>query len=440
MVARPIFLVCALVGCSGSPVSETGAGGSGGSPAPSGGVSAQGGAVSVERGGATSTSGGATAPTAGAANANGGTSATSGGASASAGTAGATGGSGSGGRAASGGATASGGKAATGGANSGGATTSGGATASGGTSSTCGGAAKNLHPFGCNFAWGIATPSGALTNYTYLQFMSQWVGSEVKADGSLGSCSGCSWLTNQVSKTNLIPAFYAYFIGFYGHANGLPDGNQTSGQSLTTGGAALIKANRSKVIQLYASYAQQVAKVWPTKPLVWLLEGDFVQYAGSSQSSPLSYAELGQLAADITCAIKSNMPNAVVAIDHSSWNADDVTKNYWNAMAVANYDMVWTTGVGNNKGFLEASATSATYNHATATYAFLHQLTGRTILVDTSAGASAAGDSWSTASVTDLNARIAEGVIAANITGTAPSGLQGNITGKSGLSAIPACP
>ncbi|MGC4094252.1 MAG: hypothetical protein QM756_41355 [Polyangiaceae bacterium] len=358
-----------------------------------------------------------------------------------------SGGSGNGGAPSSGGSTTAqgglnSGGAGLGGSGSGGAakggSSSGAAASTGGSSATaCG--TRNAHPFGCNFAWGIAAPSGSLTSYTYLQFMSQWVGSEVKADGSLSSCSGCSWLTNQVSKTNLIPAFYAYFIGFYGHANGLPDGNQTSGQSLVTGGAALIKANRAKVVQMYAWYAQQVYKVWPTKPLVWLLEGDYVQYSGSSQSSPLSYAELGQLAADITCAIKSNMPNAVVAIDHSSWNADEVTKSFWNAMAVANYDLVWTTGVGNNKGFIEPSATSTTYNHATATYAFLRQLTGRPILVDTSAGASAAGDSWSTASVADLNARASEGVIAANITGTAPSGLQANISSRS-LNALPSCP
>jgi hypothetical protein len=190
---------------------------------------------------------------------------------------------------------------------------------------------------------------------------------------------------------------------------------------------------------MYAWYAQQVFKVWPTKPLVWLLEGDYVQYAGTSQSSPLSYPELGQLAADITCAIKSNMPNAVVAIDQSSWNADDITNKFWNAMAVANYDMVWTTGVGNNKGFLEASATSTTYNHATATYAYLHNLTKRSILVDTSAGLSAAGDSWSTASVMDLNGRIAEGVVAANITGTPPSNLQSNLSSRAALDALPGC-
>jgi hypothetical protein len=134
------------------------------------------------------------------------------------------------------------------------------------------------------------------------------------------------------------------------------------------------------------------------------------------------------------------MPNAVVAIDHSSWNTNEVTNSYWGAMKNVNYDMVWTTGVGNNNGFIDASATSSTYNHATATYAYLHGLTARTILVDTSAGASAARDSWSTASQADINARIAEGVIAANITGTEPTGLQGNIGKLTGTNTLPSCP
>jgi len=45
------------------------------------------------------------------------------------------------------------------------------------------------------------------------------------------------------------------------------------------------------------------------------VEGDFVQLQDSGQSSPMSMTEVGQLAADITCAIKSNMPNAVVQSD-----------------------------------------------------------------------------------------------------------------------------
>ena len=218
------------------------------------------------------------------------------------------------------------------------------------------------------------------------------------------------------------------------------DGNQTGSQKLTTHGAQLIKDKRAAIINAYAWYAEKTAAAWPSKPLVWLLEGDFVQYAGTSQQSPLTWAEMGQLAADITCAIKSKMPNAVVAIDHSSWNDDATTNSFWGAMKSANYDMVWTTGVGNNNGFISSGTTSSTYNGKTATYAYLHNLTGRTILVDTSAGASAAGDSWSTIGLDNLNARIAEGVIAANITGTRPSNLQSNVAGLAGASALPGCP
>jgi hypothetical protein len=341
---------------------------------------------------------------------------------------------------ASGGIFGSGGNIGVGGASARGGATGSGGTAAGGSSSTstgaCGSTTLNQHPFGCQFAWGMADPGGSLASYSYVQFMSYWVDSSISAAGTYTTCGGCNWLTGKVASTNIIPAYYAYIIGFLGHANGLQDGNVAGQKHLTTDGAALVKADYKAIVDAYAWYAKKSAAAWPTKPLVWLLEGDFVQLTASSQTSPMTYAELGQLAADITCAIKSNMPNAVVAIDHSSWNQDNVTNSYWGAMKNVNYDMAWTTGVGNNNGNIASGAPG--YNAATATYSYLHKLTGRTILVDTSAGASAAGDSWSTASVADLNARIADGVIAANITGTAPS--QSNIASKSGLTALPSCP
>jgi hypothetical protein len=453
-----------------------------GSPAGSGGATAEGGATSTTSSGGISASGGTVGTGGSAASSGGSTTSRATGGSTSGGSVGrggsmVTGGSvGNGGTTGSGGAspgttssggttvmTAAGGRigsGGTGGSAAGGRTgtggggttasggtgdpaiggTGGGTTASGGTTGACGSPTQNQHPFGCTFAWGIANPGGSLASYSYLQLVSYWVDSSITASGTYSSCGACNWLKNSVASTNLIPAYYAYIIGFYGHANGLVDGNQSGSKKLTTDGAALIKANRQTIINAYAWYAKQTAQAWPSKPLVWLLEGDFVQYTGTSQSSPLTYAELGQLAADITCAIKSNMPNAVVAIDHSSWNADDVTKSFWDAMKNVNYDMVWTTGVGNNQGYIASGTTGTTYNAKTATYSYLHSTTGRTILVDTSAGASAAGDSWSTASASELNARIAEGVIAANITGTAPNGLQSNISKLTGLSAIPSCP
>jgi hypothetical protein len=338
-----------------------------------------------------------------------------------------------------GGAKGTGGKTGTGGMGTGGrAAGLGGVTGAGGTVITvpasCGSTTHNLNPFGCNLAWGTNSPGGSLNNYSYLQFMSFWIGSEARSDGTLSGCSGCTWISNQVSKvSNIIPVFYAYIIGFYGHANGLPDGNQApNGPNLTTGGANLIRNNRAKIISMYSSYASQVHAVWGAKPLVWLLEGDFVQYTTSTQANPLSYGELAQLAEDITCAIKAAMPNAVVAINHSTWNANDVTRNFWLAMSGVNYDMAWTSGAGNANDFFTPGTTATSYNGTTATYAYLHNITGRTILVDTSFGASATSDSWSDSGVANLNARITDGVIAINVT-TPTSNYSSNIASEAGV-------
>lgn len=311
----------------------------------------------------------------------------------------------------------------------------GGSTGVGGQPGAAGRAGVN--PFGCKFAWGEPSPGGSPSSYGWLQFMSNWAGSSVQKDGSVTSCETCSWL-GQLASTNIIPTYYAYIIGFYGHANGLPDGNQSSGPNLTTGGAALIlgAANaacpsgqicaQNKLVQAYAYYAKQSHTAWPTKPLVWLLEGDFVQYAATSQSQPLTYVQLGQLAAQITSAIKTNMPNAVVAMDHSTWNSDDVTNSFWNAMKQANLDLVWTTGVGNANGFLSTGTTASSYNGKTCTYSYLHTLTGLNILVDESAGLSQAADTWSNQTAATINALIAEGVIGINVSG-APSNYQSNV-------------
>jgi hypothetical protein len=300
----------------------------------------------------------------------------------------------------------------------------GGSTAAGGTPSGSGGAApggcgtaSNTQPFGCKFAWGTNEPKAALSTLGYLDFISKWIGWEIKADGSFSSCDGCTWLSG-MAQTSLVPVYYAYFIGYFGHANGLPDGNENpNGPNLTTDAALLIRKQRAALVAAYGGYAKQTHAAWPTKPLVWLLEGDFVQYSAMSQKQALSYAELAELARDITCAIKSNMPNAVVAINQSTWNPDQVTMDFWGAMKSANvgYDLVWTTGVANNDGFFEAGTNASSYNHATATYEFVHTLTGKPIFVDTSFGLSAMADSWSGASAATINARGKDGVIAANV-------------------------
>jgi len=403
---------------TGGTSSPNGTKTTGGNPS-TGGTSTQssGGTTSKAVGGATaSATGGSTTKATGGATATAAGGAQTGGASAKA----------TGGASNAGGANATGGSSPTGGRSNTAGTTSatggatGGSTAAGGGASSCGSGTLNANPFGCSFAWGLSDPAGSFSGLEFLQFSTFWVDYGIAADGTFSSCSGCTWLKNKVASTSLVPVYYAYIVGYYAHANGIVDGNQCPSSNpncpnLTKDGASFVKAHRSTIIKAYADYAKQSYAVWPTKPLVWLLEGDFVQFSDSGQSSPLTMTEVAQLAADITCAIKGNMPNAVVGINHSTWNSNDVTNSYWGAMKSVGvkYDFAWTTGVANSNGFFNTGVTSSTYNGSTATYSYLHQVSGKKIFVDDGCGGNTAED-WAPATAATLNARIASGVMAFN--------------------------
>jgi hypothetical protein len=284
---------------------------------------------------------------------------------------------------------------------------------------TCGASTPNASPFGCKFAWGTNDPVNQLADAPQLGFVTKWVGYEVDKEGNFSSCDGCNWLKTQFASGSSVPVYYGYFIGFFGSKNGFMDQNvNPNGPNLATHGAKLIRDNREKVVDMYAQYAKQSATAYPDKPVVWLLEGDFVQYTYKEQMSALTIDELAELARDITCAIKGNMPKAVVALNHSTWLSDEVTNSLWEAMdrAGVNYDLVWTTGVANNMGLFEAAAKPDAYNNKTARYAYVAQKTKRKIIVDTSFGLSEMADTWATATPETLNMRIADGVIAANVT------------------------
>ena len=319
----------------------------------------------------------------------------------------------------------------------------------GGVTASCGGSASP-NPFGCSFGWGINDPGGSspLTSYDYLQFMSNWAGYNIPKSGIFGSTSqfdAGGWLAS-MAATTLVPAYYAYLIGYYGHANGLQDQNQNpNGPNLTNGmGALLLGVDNAAcpqgppaticadnlMVKAYAWYAAQTYGVWK-KPLIWLLEGDFIQYSvEGAQSMPLSYAQLGQLAAQITMAIKCAMPTAVVALNYSTWITTSQLDSYFGGIATAmtalgtSYDMVWTTGTGNS-----ASA-------GNATYADLHALTGKPIVVDESFGLSAMSDTWANQSAATIDARAGEGVVAANVTTALPTYLKSNLSSTLAPSAL----
>jgi len=77
-------------------------------------------------------------------------------------------------------------------------------------------------------------------------------------------------------------------------------------------------------------------------------------------------------------------------------------------------DLVWTTGMGNVSGgyFNDGDAR----NRSDGTYTYLSTLTGKRIVVDTSFGATSMDDSWTGIPAATLNQRIADGVVAVNVT------------------------
>jgi hypothetical protein len=299
---------------------------------------------------------------------------------------------------------------------------------------SCGELPVERAPFGCTLAWGAN--GNRADRASYLDFITTWVGYETGGGLATDACDGCK-LAQSLTNQKAMAVYYAYFIGYQASAAGYGDCNTDhDGQNLCTHGAEWLKANRQQVVDMYASYAKKTYAVSPDKPVAWLLEGDFVQYTYDDQSDPFSMEELGGLADEIVCAIKSNQPHALVAMDHSAWLADAVTNRFWAAMPTASLDFMWTTGVGDNAGFLNPSADVATYNAATARYRHLYEISGLGILVDTSFGASQAADSWSGVAASDLNERIAEGVIAVNVT-LPPEDYRDRLEGRDSLA--PTC-
>jgi hypothetical protein len=241
-----------------------------------------------------------------------------------------------------------------------------------------------------------------------------------------------------------VPALIAYLIGYYGHALGYQDGNVApNGPNLTNSmGPVILGVDNAScpsgvicadnlVVKAYAWYAAQVYASYK-KPILWLMEGDFVQYSIEGSSTGLSYDQLGQLAAQITNAVKCNDPSAIIAWNYSTWISTTQRDSYFNAINSnvaklgTSYEMVFTTGSGSS-----ASAGTGT------TWAQLYTAAGnKPIYSDESFGLSAAGDSWANQTAATIDARIAGHVVAANITTATPSYLESNLTSTLAPSAL----
>jgi hypothetical protein len=159
-------------------------------------------------------------------------------------------------------------------------------------------------------------------------------------------------------------------------------------------------------MNVYNSYAGTTAEVWGTeKPIIWLIEPDFIQYTYEEQTNPFSRQEAAILTEDINDTVKSQLPNAVISLFHATWTSN--VAEYWSHFNLTKVDMINTTGMADQNGYFNDGDAC---NRAEATYAYLYEITGKPILADTSSGATTQNNTWSTSTADTINARIADGV------------------------------
>jgi hypothetical protein len=320
----------------------------------------------------------------------------------------------------SGGAASTGGATGTGGVKgSGGSTGAGGAPGTGGLSGTGGAmtADKVFNP--CRFHFGtidtIATANPSMI--PQLDFFTPgWMGQSDTFD--MGSV--CKEATGSGALANQVPVIVAYVAAFYvKRHNGLCDCNVTtcgSNNDLCHKGSADISAAMSSILAVYKSYAQGFASCYgTTRPIVFEMEPDFYQYTGSSESSPWTFAQAGQIMGQFVAAMKPYLPNAAFSMDISPWvgtnnntggDGADNGKNWYSYFDMTQFTFINTSGGS-------TSAATAKIRGDAMTWAGVSQVTGKPILADTGYGAngSSAGPDPAWDSPTNINARIADGVI-----------------------------
>ena len=337
----------------------------------------------------------------------------------------ATGGTGAGATTATGGIRATGGAATGGGPAAGGAATGGnrstGGAATGGVAT---GGSTSSGVFGqCRFHFGtidsIAKASNAAT-IAELDFVTPgWM------LGTFNQSYVCTETASGAALAGKVPVDVTYIAANYvKSAHGLCDCNVTScGSSggrtndLCNYGAQYITQDWANILQQYTSNSTGFANCLGGRPIIFEMEPDWYQYTITNQSQPWSVSTAATNLAALVNALKANLPQAKFSMDISPWIANNGSGWY------PSFNMSLFTFINTSGGGTDANNTKIRSNNA-MTWAGVNQVTGKPILADTGYGAagSAAGmdANWNVAS--NINSRIADGVISISQYNPCPSG------------------
>jgi hypothetical protein len=155
----------------------------------------------------------------------------------------------------------------------------------------------------------------------------------------------------QACKDNgKIAVFYAYITAFTARQmQNLQDCDVSHTNTLCTNGADFIRNNRQLLVNRYADYALNLAKILGTSSTaIFLIEPDFWQYYGWTQTQvngALSGTFMRQLLDDYVAAIKQSLPNTLISWDISAWIGEQGMRDWWSFFQSADYiNFVHTSG------------------------------------------------------------------------------------------------
>ncbi|MBN1127675.1 MAG: T9SS type A sorting domain-containing protein [Chitinispirillaceae bacterium] len=288
----------------------------------------------------------------------------------------------------------------------------------------------------CRFHFG--TPDGNARNSAALMaqvdYLTAWAGSGETFN--LGTFF-------QTCRTNeKTPVIVSYIIAFTARRDwSLQDCNVDPVNNLCKRGADYIRQQRSRIMGQYSKYARGAAENFGnTKPMVWCMEPDYTQYNDAGQNGGgLTVTQCGALMNEILDTIRKHCPKAHFSMDISPWKDTTWQKNWFNAIGMTRFTFINTSG---GQARADQTFISDNWSPALPTWAWVFRTWGKPLIADAGYGVGGASTGHDTRwdNVTNLSARIRDGVLCvaqANPASTWPTTISSI---RSQLPTPPKCP